>query len=154
MSKYFSRLLLASVFLISACSSSGGSQDATSDDTFVTTGSGLQYKVVTEGNGQSIQNGKIASVHYTGWLYDESAPDNRGTQFDSSRDSGQPISFPLGAGRVIEGWDEGIFGMKIGEQRVLIIPSSIGYGTRGSGPIPANATMIFDVELTDISDAQ
>lgn len=91
------------------------------------------------------------SVHYTGWLYDPSAPNNKGKKFDSSLDRGQPFSFPLGGGRVIRGWDEGVAGMKIGGKRTLIIPPEMGYGANGAGGvIPPNATLIFDVELLGV----
>lgn len=107
--------------------------------------------VITEGEGEAIEPGKTAVVHYTGWLYDESAPENRGTKFDSSRDRGEAFSFPLGAGRVITGWDEGVKGMKIGERRILTLPPEMGYGARGAGGvIPPNATLVFDVELLGI----
>jgi FKBP-type peptidyl-prolyl cis-trans isomerase FkpA len=88
-------------------------------------------------------------VHYTGWLYDPAAPDHRGRKFDSSRDRGQPLSFPLGAGRVIRGWEQGLPGMKVGGTRRLVIPPSLAYGVRGAGNgvIPPNATLLFDVEL-------
>jgi FKBP-type peptidyl-prolyl cis-trans isomerase FkpA len=90
-------------------------------------------------------------VHYTGWLYDPSKPDNKGSKFDSSVDRGQPFVFPLGAGRVIQGWDQGFGGMQIGGKRVLIIPSEMGYGERGAGAdIPPNASLLFEVELLDI----
>jgi FKBP-type peptidyl-prolyl cis-trans isomerase len=90
-------------------------------------------------------------VHYTGWLYDPNAADKHGTKFDSSRDRGQAFEFPLGGGRVIQGWDQGVAGMKVGGQRTLIIPAELGYGTRGAGGvIPPNATLIFDVELLGV----
>jgi len=91
------------------------------------------------------------SVHYTGWLYDEAAADHKGKKFDSSRDRGQPFDFPLGEGVVIDGWDQGVEGMKVGGQRTLIIPANLGYGSRGSpGVIPPNATLVFDVELLGV----
>ena len=111
----------------------------------------LQKIDAKQGNGAEAIAGKPVVVHYTGWLYDESKPDNKGAKFDSSRDRGTPFSFPLGAGRVIRGWDEGVAGMKVGGQRTLIIPPSLGYGDRGAGGvIPPNATLIFDVELIEV----
>ena len=89
----------------------------------------------------------MVEVHYTGWLYDASAPDKKGEKFDSSRDRGMPFSFLIGAGRVIKGWDRGVIGMKVGGQRTLIIPPQLAYGSEGRGAIPPNATLIFEVEL-------
>jgi FKBP-type peptidyl-prolyl cis-trans isomerase len=110
----------------------------------VTTSSGLKYVDQVVGAGDVAVAGKTASVHYTGWL-------ENGKKFDSSVDRGQPFSFPLGAGRVIKGWDEGVQGMKVGGKRKLTIPSDLGYGSRGAGGvIPANATLIFDVELLGV----
>jgi len=110
----------------------------------VTTSSGLQYIDLKVGLGPTAQAGQTVSVHYTGWL-------ENGKKFDSSVDRGQPFSFPLGAGRVIKGWDEGVQGMKIGGKRKLIIPSQLGYGARGAGgAIPPNATLIFEVELLGV----
>jgi FKBP-type peptidyl-prolyl cis-trans isomerase len=103
------------------------------------------------GSGEQIASGKTAVVHYTGWLFDKSAADHKGTKFDSSRDRGEPFRFPLGGGQVIKGWDEGVVGMKVGGQRQLIIPPDMGYGARGAGnSIPPNATLLFDVELLAI----
>lgn len=108
------------------------------------TTSGLEYTVLKPGNGQVAKAGDTVEVHYTGWTTD-------GKKFDSSVDRGQPFVFPLGQGRVIRGWDEGVAGMKIGEKRKLIIPSDLGYGARGAPPvIPPNATLIFEVELLKI----
>jgi hypothetical protein len=110
----------------------------------VITPSGLKYIDQEVGTGDVAVAGKTASVHYTGWL-------ENGKKFDSSVDRGQPFSFPLGAGRVIKGWDEGVQGMKVGGKRKLTIPSDLGYGSRGAGGvIPANATLIFDVELLGV----
>jgi len=104
-----------------------------------------------QGNGAEAVSGKPVIVHYTGWLYDESKPDKKGTKFDSSRDRQVPFGFFLGAGKVIKGWDDGVVGMKVGGQRTLIIPPSLGYGERGAGGvIPPNATLIFDVELIEV----
>ncbi len=104
------------------------------------------------GEGAEATSGQSVSVHYTGWLYEPSSPDSHGKKFDSSRDRGQAFVFPLGAGRVIKGWDQGVVGMKVGGQRTLIIPSDMAYGSRGAGGlIPPNATLIFDVELMGIN---
>jgi FKBP-type peptidyl-prolyl cis-trans isomerase len=110
----------------------------------VTTASGLQYIDLTDGAGATAQHGQTVTVHYTGWL-------ENGKKFDSSVDRGQPFSFPLGAGRVIKGWDEGVQGMKVGGKRKLIIPANLGYGARGAGgAIPPNAVLIFEVELLGV----
>ena len=104
------------------------------------------------GDGTAATAGKEVDVHYTGWPFDEYAPDNKGQKLDSSLDRGQLFSFPLGAGHVIKGWDEGVAGMKIGGKRTLIIPAEMGYGARGAGGvIPPNATLVFDVELHGIN---
>ena len=100
------------------------------------------------GDGAEAVSGARVTVHYTGWLFDAAAPGNKGQKFDSSRDRGDPFVFPLGAGRVIAGWDQGVAGMKVGGQRTLVIPPEMGYGARGAGGvIPPNATLVFDVEL-------
>lgn len=100
------------------------------------------------GTGREAEPGFNVTVHYTGWLYDPAAKDGKGKKFDSSLDRGQPFNFFLGGGQVIQGWDEGFAGMKIGGKRTLIIPSEMGYGARGAGgAIPPNANLIFDVEL-------
>mgnify|MGYP000222788245 FL=1 len=110
-----------------------------------TTPSGLQYIDHVEGDGATAAAGQHVTVHYTGWLYKDG---EQGAKFDSSRDRNDPFDFPLGAGMVIKGWDEGVQGMKIGGQRTLIIPPELGYGARGAGGvIPPNATLKFDVEL-------
>jgi hypothetical protein len=104
------------------------------------------------GDGVEAGPGKEVDVHYTGWLFDENAPDNKGQKFDSSLDRGQLFSFPLGAGHVIKGWDQGVAGMKVGGKRTLIIPAEMGYGARGAGGvIPPNATLVFDVELHGVN---
>lgn len=103
------------------------------------------------GAGAEAVAGKRVTVHYTGWLFDTTKPENRGRKFDSSRDRNDPFTFRLGAGEVIEGWDRGVAGMKVGGQRTLTIPSDMGYGSRGAGGvIPPNATLLFDVELLDV----
>ena len=104
------------------------------------------------GEGDLAINGKEVLVHYTGWLYDEAAPYNKGEKFDSSRDRHEPFDFPLGEGNVIKGWDQGVEGMKVGGQRTLVIPSHLGYGPRGAGGvIPPDATLVFDVELLAVN---
>jgi len=116
----------------------------------VTTASGLQYVDLKVGKGEVAKAGDHVSVHYTGWLQN---PDgSKGRKFDSSRDRNQPFQFVLGQQQVIKGWDEGVQGMKVGGERRLIIPPSLGYGERGAGGvIPPNATLIFDVELLAIT---
>lgn len=117
----------------------------------VTTDSGLQYDDTTPGTGAQAQAGTTVTVHYTGWLHDPSQPQGRGAKFDSSKDRGDPFRFPLGAGHVIRGWDEGVQGMKVGGTRVLVIPADLGYGARGAGGvIPPNATLVFEVDLISV----
>jgi FKBP-type peptidyl-prolyl cis-trans isomerase FkpA len=111
----------------------------------------LQKTDVKTGSGAEAVAGKTVIVHYTGWLYDPAASGHKGAKFDSSRDRQVPFSFPLGAGKVIRGWDEGVAGMKVGGQRTLIIPAEMAYGSRGAGGvIPPDATLIFDVELIEV----
>ncbi|MBV8623997.1 MAG: FKBP-type peptidyl-prolyl cis-trans isomerase [Herbaspirillum sp.] len=112
----------------------------------ITTASGLQYEEINIGGGDEAKAGSHVTVHYTGWL--QNADGSAGSKFDSSKDRNDPFAFPLGAGHVIKGWDEGVQGMKVGGVRKLIIPAGLGYGARGAGGvIPPNATLIFEVEL-------
>ena len=112
------------------------------------TASGLQYEDTRVGTGATPKTGQTCVMHYTGWLWENGA---KGKKFDSSLDRGTPFSFPIGQGRVIKGWDEGVATMKVGGQRVLLIPPDLGYGSRGAGGvIPPNATLIFEVELLDV----
>jgi FKBP-type peptidyl-prolyl cis-trans isomerase len=134
--------------LVAACAQSqapsGGGGSSASGGQEVTTASGLKYTDTKVGTGAEAKAGQTAVVHYTGYL-------TNGTKFDSSKDRGQPFSFPLGGGRVIKGWDEGVQGMKVGGTRKLTIPANLGYGAQGAGGvIPPNATLVFDVELLDL----
>lgn len=139
-SPYLSSLM--AIVVLTLAVGVGGSMAESNQE--VTTPSGLKYVDQTVGTGDVAIVGKNVSVHYTGWL-------ENGKKFDSSVDRGQPFSFPLGAGRVIKGWDEGVQGMKVGGKRKLTIPSDLGYGSRGAGGvIPPNATLIFDVELLGV----
>jgi FKBP-type peptidyl-prolyl cis-trans isomerase FkpA len=109
---------------------------------------GLVARILKEGSGDAAEAGDVVNVHYTGWLQDTDAEDGRGAKFDSSVDRGQQFSFPLGAGRVIKGWDQGVAGMLIGEKRELTIAPELAYGERGfPGAIPPSSTLIFEVEL-------
>jgi len=145
--KYFSLalLLIASIFSTTASAAPAAtSKDAINMNELIKTD-------VKLGDGALATAGKEVSVHYTGWLYDAAAADHHGTKFDSSRDRNEPFSFPLGGGRVIKGWDQGVEGMKVGGKRTLTIPASLGYGARGAGGvIPPNATLVFDVELLGV----
>ncbi len=114
---------------------------------------GLTAQVLQEGSGETAEAGQTAVVHYTGWLYDPEAPGDRGSKFDSSLDRGEPFRFPLGAGRVIAGWDRGVAAMQTGEVRELTIAPELAYGERGAGgAIPPGATLVFEVELLDLED--
>jgi peptidylprolyl isomerase len=114
----------------------------------MTTSSGLQIEDTKAGTGASPRTGQTCVMHYTGWLYENGA---KGKKFDSSVDRGDPFEFPIGTGRVIKGWDEGVATMKVGGKRTLIIPPALGYGARGAGGvIPPNATLIFEVELLGV----
>jgi len=119
---------------------------ATAQET-ITTDSGLSYIDTKQGAGAKAKAGQSVAVHYAGWLYQNG---EKGKQFDSSRDRGRPFTFPLGGGRVIAGWDEGVAGMRPGGQRTLIIPPELGYGAAGAGGvIPPNATLLFEIELIE-----
>ena len=138
-----SLLLAASLLLLAACTAPvpppGGSV------------ANLERIDTLAGTGAVATSGSDVTVHYTGWLYDEKAPQRRGLKFDSSVDRGQPFTFLLGAGQVIRGWDDGVAGMKVGGKRTLLIPADLGYGSNGAGGvIPPGASLVFDVELLNV----
>ena len=138
-------LSLFALFALAACTAAPPAHAAGQVDKLTT----IDSKV---GTGAEAKAGMKVTVQYTGWLYDDSAKGKRGTKFDSSYDSGMPFSFVLGAGNVIEGWDKGVAGMHVGGKRTLLIPAALGYGARGAGgDIPPNASLVFDVELLDVS---
>ena len=140
--------LFVCLIAVSAACGSSTTAPTSSPDSGITT---LQITDVKAGTGIQGTNGRILTVNYTGWLYSTSAADHHGNQFDSSRDPGrQPYSFTLGVNQVIAGWDQGLLGMRVGGQRTLIIPPSLGYGSRGTTGIPGNSTLVFDVELLDV----
>jgi FKBP-type peptidyl-prolyl cis-trans isomerase FkpA len=137
-------LFLSCFFVLGACQADHGPPAG---------GSVAELQRVDEraGSGATATPGSDVTVHYTGWIYDERAPDRRGLKFDSSRDRGEPFTFLLGAGRVIRGWDEGVAGMQVGGQRTLMIPADYAYGRKGAGGvIPPGASLVFEVELLDV----
>ena len=141
-------LFSAGVFSTTACSEQAAPPTPKIEKSNM---SALIKNDVKVGEGAEATAGQDVAVHYTGWLFDKNAPENKGTKFDSSRDRNEPFDFPLGMGHVIQGWDMGVQGMKIGGQRTLTIPPEMGYGRRGAGGvIPPNATLVFDVELLGV----
>jgi FKBP-type peptidyl-prolyl cis-trans isomerase len=147
-------MLSAAALLLTACfalAQTGTTDSSTTSSKMDAKLNELQKIDNKVGTGAEAIKGTSVVVHYTGWLYTPAAPDHKGTKFDSSRDRNEPFVFPLGGGRVIRGWDEGVAGMKVGGQRTLIIPPDMGYGSRGAGGvIPPGATLVFDVELLDV----
>ena len=152
MSAFFFRTSLRSVLLVVLAACSGKSPLPPSTPPAAgPSGGNLEIVELHTGTGAAIAAGQTAVMQYTGWLYEMSAPDRKGRQFDSTASSGQPFRFKVGAGEVIKGWDQGVAGMKVGGQRRLTIPPELGYGDVGAGNvIPAGATLIFDVDLTGI----
>ena len=134
---------IVAVALLSACR--GGETGPSSMD--IPT---LRVLDRTVGTGPDATNGRLVTVHYTGWLYSDTAADNKGAQFDSSRDRNQPFSFVLGTGNVIQGWHQGVLGMRVGGTRTLQIPSNLAYGSSGRGSIPPNSALVFDIELLGV----
>lgn len=142
------RFFLLSAFLLAGANASAFEDPMIDPDKLTKTDSGLQYQDVTVGTGAAPADGQNCSVHYTGWLWENG---EKGKKFDSSVDRGQPFQFPVGAGRVIKGWDEGVATMKVGGKRYLLIPPELGYGSRGAGGvIPPGATLLFEVELLGV----
>ena len=141
--------LLVAMLAISGCKAD--SKPSTKETAMTQNVTDLIKKDTVVGEGREAEAGFNVTVHYTGWLYDQSKPDGKGAKFDSSLDRHEPFVFFLGGGQVIQGWDQGFSGMKIGGKRTLIIPPHMGYGSHGAGGvIPPNATLIFDVELLGI----
>lgn len=147
-------IALAGSVVFSGCTKNGGNEKAQTASTSsspnnMTTSTapsnteGLKIEELKVGTGAEATPGKTVTVHYTGWL-------TNGTKFDSSVDRGQPFKFHLGGGQVIQGWDKGVAGMKVGGKRKLTIPPELGYGARGVGPIPPNSTLVFEVELLGV----
>ena len=163
------RLLLTASFVLTLAACGGGDSapptstspapaepasvtDTAASDEWQEIVPGLSQKTISTGSGDVAAAGQQATVHYTGWLYDPEAPDGRGSKFDSSVDRDQYFEFPLGAGRVIKGWDQGVVGMRVGETRDLLIAPEMAYGDRtvGGGLIPAGSTLLFRVELAGL----
>ncbi len=162
------RLLLTTSFVLTAAACGGGDSapastspapaesapvaDRAASDDWQEIVPGLSQKTIAAGSGDVAAAGQLATVHYTGWLYDAEAADGRGSKFDSSVDRDQYFEFPLGAGRVIQGWDQGVVGMRVGETRDLLIAPEMAYGDRtvGGGLIPAGSTLLFRVELAGL----
>ena len=150
---YFSIVLIAATIGVSSCNSSPPDAQTPKQNTTTMARSATTLGIIDikPGTGAAIALRQKAVVHYTGWLFDAAAPDNKGRKFDSSRDHGEPFEFNLGLGEVIRGWDQGVVGMKVGEQRRLIVPPNLGYGEAGAGGvIRGGATLVFDVELLAI----
>jgi peptidylprolyl isomerase len=148
MTRMTRRTALATLASASAVAAAGSHALAQGAAKPVATPSGLQIIDTVVGKGAQPRKGQTCVMHYTGWLYQNGA---KGRKFDSSVDRGKPFEFPLGIGRVIAGWDEGVASMRVGGKRTLIIPAKLGYGERGAGGvIPPNATLIFDVELLGV----
>jgi FKBP-type peptidyl-prolyl cis-trans isomerase FkpA len=141
-----------SLAAFTACGGNGDIQEEEPPAAMADSGiTSLQTQDVTPGTGGEATRGRTVRVHYTGWLYDASAADKRGRKFDSSKDRNEAFEFRLGGGEVIQGWDEGVAGMRVGGTRILTIPPAMGYGARGAGGvIPPNATLVFEVELLDV----
>jgi FKBP-type peptidyl-prolyl cis-trans isomerase FkpA len=151
MTSYSYRRSASLAFILLGLSACSAKQEPTTSAASAPAVASLQSVVLKPGDGPAITTGQVAMVQYTGWLYETSAKDHKGKRFDSSLDAGKPFSFPLGAGSVIKGWDQGVLGMKVGESRRLVIPPDLAYGDAGAGGvIPPGATLVFDVDLVKI----
>jgi FKBP-type peptidyl-prolyl cis-trans isomerase FkpA len=144
------RVFVMAAAVVAAALSAAGCGSSTSPSS--TNGSNVAFSQtdLSVGSGAEAVRGKSITVNYTGWLYDSGKTDNKGSQFDSSVGR-TPFTFTLGAGQVIQGWDQGVVGMKVGGKRRLVIPPSLGYGSVANGPIPANSALVFDIELLGVS---
>jgi FKBP-type peptidyl-prolyl cis-trans isomerase FkpA len=138
--RFLPAALAAVALIVAGCGSSG------SNPTAPTPTAPFSQTDLQVGTGATATSGRVITVNYTGWLYDPSATDQKGAQFDTSTGRG-PFSFVLGVGAVIRGWDQGVPGMQVGGRRRLVVPPELAYGSSGSGPIPPNATLVFDIEL-------
>ena len=147
-----SAVAVAMLLTVTACKRAEAPATPAAETSGATTGApavASQQIDTVVGTGKEATSGATAVVNYTGWLYDPAAPQQRGKEFDSSVGR-EPFSFQVGAGQVIKGWDVGVQGMKVGGKRTLIVPADRGYGAGGAGPIPPNATLVFEVELLDV----
>ena len=143
------RTLLALLPLLVLTAGCGGGDDDNPTGPSGTARGEFSATDLRVGTGTEATIGRRVTVNYTGWLYDPARPEQKGSQFDSSAGRA-PFAFTLGAGGVISGWDRGVVGMRVGGQRRLVIPPELAYGTRGNGPIPGNATLVFDIEVLDV----
>jgi len=147
-----SAVAVAMLLTVTACKRAEAPATPAAETSGATTGApavASQQIDTVVGTGKEATSGATAVVNYTGWLYEPAAPQQRGKEFDSSVGR-EPFSFQVGAGQVIKGWDVGVQGMKVGGKRTLIVPADMGYGAGGAGPIPPNATLVFEVELLDV----
>ena len=147
-----SAVAVAMLLTVTACKRAEAPATPAAETSGATTGApavASQQIDTVVGTGKEATSGATAVVNYTGWLYEPAAPQQRGKEFDSSIGR-EPFKFQLGAGQVIKGWDVGVQGMKVGGKRTLIVPADMGYGAGGAGPIPPNATLVFEVELLDV----
>ncbi len=151
---YVHRCLMGVAIAVGLAGCGGGSRHAYTEEQATRSRTDIetvQMRDVRGGSGEPAENGRRVVVHYSGWLYDSAAADRRGVPFDSSRTSGRPFDFVLGAGQVIPGWERGVAGMKEGGVRELVIPARLAYGAQGSPPvIPPEATLVFEIELVDV----